>query len=128
MHRNRTFLIVDDEPDMCWALEHILGKNGLRSKTASTGREALALLKRNRFSLVFLDAKLPDIEGLQLAARIKEIDPYLPIVIVSGYYYRDDFNIQKALAGGLILGFVAKPFLHEEVLNTIKSVARRDIY
>ena len=107
--KNDQVLIVDDEPDMCWALENILKKNGLRSKKASNGQEALALVEQNRFRLVFVDAKLPDVEGLLLADRIKEIDPFVPIVLVSGYYYRDDNDIQNARAKGLISGFIAKP-------------------
>ena len=60
-------LIVDDEPDMCWALEHILEKNGFLTKKALSGGEALSLIESERFRLIFLDAKLPDIDGLELA-------------------------------------------------------------
>lgn len=122
-NKNDIFLIVDDEPDMCWALENILKKNGFLSKKALNGKEALALVKQDRFRLIFLDAKLPDIEGLVLARRIKEIDPSVPIVIVSGYFYRDDADILNARAGGLIFSFIAKPFLHDEVIKTIENTS-----
>lgn len=101
MSDQELFLIVDDEPDMCWALENILKNNGYFSKIAPTGQEALELVKKNRFRLAFLDAKLPDIEGLALAKQIHEIDPSVRIVIVSGYFYRDDIDVQNALEEGL---------------------------
>ena len=116
------FLIVDDEPDMCWALEHILEKHGLKSKKALNGREALQLVERYRFQLAFLDAKLPDIEGLELAQQIRKLDPGVQMVIVSGYFYKDEIGIQKALADGLITDFIAKPFDHEEIVKAIDSV------
>ena len=119
--KHHLFLIVDDEPDMCWALEYLLKKIGFLSKKALNGQEALKLMKKNHFLFAFLDAKLPDIEGLELARRIREIDPLIGIAIVSGYFYRDDIDIQDALSEGLISGFIAKPFNHEEILKLIKS-------
>jgi DNA-binding NtrC family response regulator len=114
------FLIVDDEPDMCWALEYILRKQGFASEMALNGGEALALVASNSFRLVFLDAKLPDMEGLELARRIREVDPAIRIVLVSGYFYKDDVAIQKALEEGLICGFIDKPFCHDEIIKYIK--------
>jgi DNA-binding NtrC family response regulator len=121
-NQDDVFLIVDDEPDMCWALENILKKNGFCSKKASNGRKALELVKQNRFRLGFLDAKLPDIEGLQLAKKIRNVDPLVRIVIVSGYFYRDDADILNAQKQGLINDFIAKPFSHNEVLKIIERL------
>lgn len=117
----KVFLIVDDEPDICWALEQVLKKNGFFSKKALNGQEALTLVERNCFPLAFLDAKLPDIEGLELARQIQEIDHSVRIVLVSGYFYRDDVGIQHALKEGLICGFISKPFQHGEILKTIEN-------
>jgi len=114
------FLIVDDEPDMCWALEYMLKKNGILSKRALSGQEAISLMELNRFRAAFLDAKLPDIEGLDLARRLRDIDPVIHIVMISGYFYRDDNDVQNALAEGLIKGFIGKPFDHDEILKAIK--------
>ena len=114
------FLIVDDEPDMCWALEYMLKKNGILSKRALSGQEAISLMELNRFRAAFLDAKLPDIEGLELARRLRDIDPVIHIVMISGYFYRDDNDVQNALAEGLIKGFIGKPFDHDEILKAIK--------
>jgi DNA-binding NtrC family response regulator len=114
------FMIVDDEPDMCWALENILRKNGYRCEKALSGREAMRLLESHKFHLAFLDVKLPDIEGLELARRLKGVDPDVRIVMISGFCYMDDPAIQKAVQEGLICSFVAKPFLHEEIIRSIK--------
>ena len=113
-------LIVDDEPGMCWALGHILQGSDIVSVTATTGQEALRLAERQRFRLAFVDAKLPDAEGLELARRIREADPEIRIVLVSGYFYGDDPEVLQASATGVINGFVSKPFLHDEV----RTIAR----
>ena len=120
--RKASLLIVDDEPDMCWALVSLLKKSGRRMKTACNGRDALKLLHHDHFSLVFLDAKLPDIGGLELARRIRGMDLTTRVVMISGFYYRDDSVIQQALAERLISGFVSKPFLHEEIIRTLDII------
>ena len=114
-------LIVDDEPDMCWALEHLLNNQGFVTRKALSAQEALDLMERHRFARAFLDAKLPDMDGLELARRILEIAPGIRIVMVSGYFYRDDVSIQDAISQGLISGFISKPFLQEEILETVKT-------
>ena len=113
-------LIVDDEPDMCWALGHILNGSGIVSVTATSGQEALRLAERQRFHLAFIDAKLPDAEGLELARRMREADPGIRIVLVSGYFYGDDPEVLQASAARIISGFLSKPFLHDEV----RAIAR----
>jgi DNA-binding NtrC family response regulator len=118
----KLFLIVDDESDMCWALEHLLKKEGMPSIRALNGEEALTLMEENRVELVFLDAKLPDIEGLELARQIREIDPHIPIVMITGYFSRDDTKVKEALSEGLISMFITKPFNHSEVLRTVESL------
>ncbi|MBI1874672.1 MAG: response regulator [Planctomycetes bacterium] len=113
-------LIVEDEPDICWALAHILKRTGIAAVTATSGRQALRLAKRHRFHLVFLDAKLPDIDGLDLACRLREANAGIRIVLVSGYFYRDDAEVHEAIAAGIISGFISKPIEHEEV----RAIAR----
>lgn len=117
----KTILIVDDEPDMCWALEHILGRMGYDTRKVFNGEQALRKVAEKHFPLAFLDAKLPDIEGLDLAARIRKIDARVRILLVSGYFYQNDKEVQQALARGLILGFIAKPIDHGEIQAAIRD-------
>ena len=123
--KQKEFLIVDDEPDICWAFENILKKIGFLSDKALNGCEALQLVKQKRFRMAFLDAKLPDMEGLELARQIRKIDSGVRAVIVSGYFYKDDINIQNALEEDVICSFISKPFDHDEILKVIDKVSVR---
>lgn len=114
------FLIVDDEPDMCWLLEHLLRQGGYSMKIALSGREAVKLMETHKFRVAFVDLKLDDMEGLELARRLKSADPSLKIVMVSGFCYKDDPTVQKALTDGLISDFIPKPFLHSDILRCIE--------
>jgi DNA-binding NtrC family response regulator len=122
---NRPFLVVDDEPDMCWILENILRKNGFTCRKALNGSDAVTLMEIQSFRMAFLDAKLPDMDGLDLARRLRKLDPRLPIVVVSGYFYRDDATIEEAIRSGLLSAFIGKPFDHDEILRVIALHAAR---
>lgn len=120
-----TALVVDDEPDVRWVLEMILRKNGFAVATAGSGAEALRWLRQTEpvCHLMLLDAKLSDIEGVELAKRIRsETSCIAPVILVSGYFYRDDSRVQHSLRTGLISAFVTKPFRHDEILNVIHAV------
>lgn len=117
---NKLFLIVDDEPDMCWLLEHLLVREAYSVKKASSGSEALEFMDSHKFGLAFVDLKLDDMEGLELARRLKCVDPTLKIVMVSGFCYKDDPTVQEALAEGLVCDFIPKPFLHSDILRSIE--------
>jgi CheY-like chemotaxis protein len=118
--QSNLILIVDDEPDMGWALEHLLNSQGFVTQKALSSQEALNLMEQHQFACAFLDAKLPDMDGLELARRIRKIAPDTRIIMVSGYFYRDDVSIQDAITRGLILDFISKPFLQEEILRVLQ--------
>jgi len=123
--KNDPILVVDDEPEMCWIMENIIRKTGRACMTAMNASEAMALTKSNKFGMAFLDAKLPDVDGLDLARKLRKTNAHLPIVIVSGYFYQDDPTIEGVLQEGLIDAFVGKPFDHDEIVSVITRCARR---
>lgn len=119
---NAPILIVDDEPDMCWAMAHILQSRGHKAVTALNAADALALLERGEFSVVFLDAKLPDMDGLEVARSARAVTPgKLRVVLVSGYHYHDDPVIRKAMDEGVICAFLAKPFAASDLLKALPA-------
>lgn len=124
-NKKQSILIVDDEPDMCWALASILVRMDFYAQKAFNGEQALRLVAENQFPMAFLDAKLPDIEGLDLAGQIRQKDAGVRIFIVSGYFYKNDKEVRQAVSQGLIAGFIAKPFDHEEIRTAIRNCFSR---
>lgn len=117
-----TFVIIDDEPDICWSLERILAKIGFHTLVARNGHEALELAKRSRCELAVVDAKLSDIEGIELIKQLQQIQPGLSVVLISGYLYEDDPQVQRWISEGLIRGFISKPFSHEQVRKAARDL------
>jgi len=121
----KTVLVVDDEPDVRWALAMILRRHGFAVSQAGSGGEALHYLAKSACNLILLDAKLGDIDGVELARQIRsETSCAAPVILVSGYFYKDDSLIMHSLATGLISAFITKPFRHADITNAVQSVLR----
>jgi DNA-binding NtrC family response regulator len=78
-------LIVDDEPDMVDNCARILRRAGHRCLTATDPHRALALLESERPDLLLTDLKMPEIDGLALLHRARELDPALPVVVITAF-------------------------------------------
>ena len=118
-----TALIVDDEPDLAWALQQNLLLDGWRVVVAHTGGDAIAQVTAHPLQIAFVDAKLPDMDGLDVIRRIGELRPGAIIVLISGYYYAEDPEIREAQHNGHIVYFIAKPLDLSEVSDLARRVA-----
>jgi DNA-binding NtrC family response regulator len=114
-------LIVDDEPDMCWALDNVLRQAGYTVVTTTSGVGALELISRAFYAAAFVDAKLPDLDGIELVSLIRRQSPRTGVVLISGFFYLEDTAVDERMKEGLIVGFVAKPF----DLDQVRFLARR---
>jgi len=116
-------LIVDDEQDLAWALEQNLLLDGWQVIVASTGGAAIELALANAVQIAFVDAKLPDMDGLAVVRRIRELRPDATVVLISGYYYAEDPEVREAQRRGQIIHFIAKPL----DLSEISRLAREAV-
>lgn len=115
-------LVVDDELDMLWSLQKMLDYAGYAVTTAVSAGEALSALKCQPFTLAIIDVKLPDMDGLQLAIQLKNLAPLMPIILISGYYYGEDPEIEREVQQKVATNFISKPFSLREIRNTIQEV------
>ncbi|HSB40917.1 MAG TPA: sigma-54 dependent transcriptional regulator [Methylomirabilota bacterium] len=78
-------LIVDDEPDMLENCSRILSRQGYACTTAGDGDTALTMLERDRPDVLLTDFKMPGMDGLTLLRRAHDLDPALPVIMVTGF-------------------------------------------
>src|SRR5260370_7045110 len=83
MPRPKTILWVDDEVEGLAAHRHFLEAQGFSVAAAAHGDDALALLRRQAYSVVLLDEQMPGRRGLELIGEIRAIDPAMPVVMVT---------------------------------------------
>jgi CheY-like chemotaxis protein len=117
------FLTVDDEPNINWSLGRLIAQRGFPVHHALCGQEAIELSRRHHYRGIFVDAKLPDIEGPLLVEHLRRVQEEPFIILISGYFFPDDPAVEQALRSGLIQAFVSKPFLHAEILALVDRIA-----
>jgi len=78
-------LIIDDEASLRDTLARILNKVGCETRAVEDGYQALNLLEKEKFDLVFLDIRLPEVDGLQVLKEIRQRDQKLPVILLTGY-------------------------------------------
>lgn len=115
-----TILIIEDEPPIRRLLRATLGAHDYRTLEAATGDECLTALRHHRPDLLLLDLGLPDVDGLVLIGRIREIGP-VPIVVLSSR--GDEAAKVTALDAGAD-DYVTKPFGADELLARIRAALR----
>lgn len=101
---SRRVLLVDDDAGIRNLLARVLSTIGCTVATASDGVEALAVASSQSFDLVISDVVMPNLDGVQLAARLRTEQPHLPVLLMSGF---SDALVDTALPPGTT--FLPKP-------------------
>jgi two-component system nitrogen regulation response regulator NtrX len=111
-------LVIDDEAGIRESMRRTLEYQGYHFIGAATGPEGLALIERDPPDLVFLDIKMPGMDGLEVLERIKTANPMLPVVMVSGHgTAQNAFEARDRGASG----FIEKPFSEPVLLERIEK-------
>jgi two-component system OmpR family response regulator len=118
-------LVVDDEEHITELVAMGLGFNGFEIERANSGRTALEAIDKRRPDLIVLDVMLPDLDGFEVARRVRQAEgasAHVPIIFLTA---RDSTQDKVE---GLRLGsddYVTKPFSIEELIERVKAVLRR---
>ena len=102
---------------MCWVLEGALASLGCAVTAVGAGRSAISVVTERAFPVAFVDARLPDMDGLRLIAELRVLRPSMRIIMISGYFLEDDVRILEAVRASEIDGFLAKPFQIEAIVD-----------
>ncbi|MGD0230222.1 MAG: response regulator, partial [Syntrophorhabdales bacterium] len=78
-------LIVDDEAQLIKAFKKQLTEDGMAVTTATCAEEALSLVKEESFDVAVLDIKLPDLDGVELLLKLKQMEPGLQVIMLTGF-------------------------------------------
>jgi two-component system response regulator (stage 0 sporulation protein F) len=118
-------LVVDDEPDQIRTIKNYFSRRGLVVFTATTGEEALALIKEDRPDLVLLDMKLPgNLEGADVLRILRKDDKDLKVAMVTGDILQEQ-KIQEITHLGIV-DFLTKPVDFQTLEKVVKGALKGD--
>lgn len=110
-----TVLLVDDQEVVARALQSSLARGGFRVLLAGDGRQALAVLQREAVDAVVTDAVMPGMGGVELAQRLRQLRPELPVLLISGFV-DEPFDLPRGVP------VLNKPFLPRELLHRLRQM------
>ena len=116
-------LVIDDEEIVRSVSKSLLGRAGFNVITAADGEEGLAIFQEHHRSLacVILDLSMPYMSGNLVYARLRSINPEIPVFLTSGH---SNELVRQLFRNDVIAGFIQKPFQGEELVAAVRSVSR----
>jgi DNA-binding NtrC family response regulator len=116
-------LIVDDDPDIVQVLKRGLQKNSFLVNAFTNPEEALQSFKSDAesYCLVVSDMRMPALSGIQLARKVKEINPNVKVVLMTAFEIRDS-EFSTVFPSTHVDGFVQKPIGIKELTSKILSI------
>lgn len=118
MYENYSVLFVDDEEGVINALKRVVAYEEYKSYFASSGQEALEIIKKTRIDVLVSDMRMPEMDGLHLMKLVNEVSPHTVKMILSGYTQMQQFIATINQVD--IFRFIPKPW-KEDVIHTIKE-------
>src|SRR4030095_1312574 len=114
-------LIIDDNKYLRFTLSTLVEDSGYMPIEAGDKEKAIKMLTKKKPSLIILDKKLPDCDGMDLLKEIKLLDDEIPVIMLTAY--AENKNAEQALGLGAY-AFLTKPFSNAEMMSTIKRALR----
>ena len=119
---NKKILLAEDDTNLGTLLRNYLVAKNYGTTLFMSGKSALDAFSAGLFDLCILDIMMPEMDGLSLAAEIRNIDPVIPIIFLTAKNQKEDI-IEGFKSGGD--DYITKPFSMEELLYRIEAIFRR---
>jgi len=111
-------LVIDDEKVICNACRLVLTEKGHTVDYCKTGKTGLHATGRDKYDLVLLDMKLPDMDGMEILKIVKEKTPALCVIVMTGYSTLS--NAVQAMKLGAA-DYLSKPFTDDELVEAVEK-------
>lgn len=115
---SRSILIVDDDPVVRDSLGKWFDSEGFEVEMCAGAHMALGKMASARFDVALVDIKMPGVDGIELQAKLKEVDPEMPVIIMTGYASVE--TAVKALKNGAY-DYITKPFDPDELVHLVSN-------
>jgi len=115
MSQALTVVFVDDEDEVRAPLAALVKAEGFRVFEASSAREALRLLSREHVDVLFTDVVMPDVDGIELAERARQMQPHIRVLFATGF-------LARAVTADRLGKLLFKPVRSKDILGALNDL------
>ncbi len=116
-------LVVDADEAVRRAAHNLLGRQGATIETARDAHEAVAMARQSTYSAALVDIRLPDLDGYETYRRLRDVQPTVPVILMTGFGYDPSHSIVKARQEGL-QSVLYKPFRADRLMEAVELALR----
>src|SRR5512143_1487754 len=116
-----SILVVDDEKDICRALNIILSKEGYAVTEVYNGEQAVELVGKQSFDIVMTDIKMEKMDGFDVLRTVQQLSPGTSVVMMTAF--ASVGSAVEAMRAGAV-DYITKPFINDDIRLTIKRIVQ----
>ena len=122
--KSTLILIIDDDLATCETMMDVLKEKGYRIARVSSGEEAVKMVQEAKFDIVFIDVRMPVMNGLEIYLALKKIRPSIKAIMMTGYRQEVQNLVEEAIKSNAYT-CIYKPFDVERVLKLLEGIVAR---
>ena len=117
-HEMKNILVIDDDRNICNMLDEMLSSDNYHVETFTDSSKAVERFYEHPFDVVITDLKMPDLSGWQVAKKVKEKNPSIPVIMITG---SKTMYFEKSMADFGVDYVINKPFRMEKILEIVSE-------
>ena len=121
-NKKANILIIDDDIGIRESLLLVLGDAGYQVDTVESGEQGIQKVKRNKYSLIFLDIKMAGMNGIETLQEIRKMGKKIPVYIITAFQREYFRQLEDAKQDGMDFEVVEKPFDRKRLLSLVKGI------
>lgn len=122
--KGELILVVDDDPNTCETLKDVLEEKCNKVYVAHSGEEAIKCAKKNEIDLVFIDVKMPVLNGLETYRAIKKVNPGITAVMITGYRQEVKGLVEDAIKNS-VYTCLYKPLDMDKIVSLVEKITKQ---
>lgn len=124
MSEMNSIIIIDDEASIRNSFKLALEESNFKVDTADSGEKGLEMLKTNKYDLIYLDLKMPGMNGVETLRKIREIEKETLVYIITSYHTEFLTELKEASAEGYSFELLQKPISSDQIRLVTESILK----
>lgn len=118
----KRILVIDDDEHVRKSFTLSLEGSGYEVETVESGEKGIQRIREEKFDMIYLDLKMPGMDGVETLREIRKLDPEIPLYVITAFYEEFFKGLKKAAKEGLNFELLKKPMESDKILSVTRAI------